>query len=91
MSEDVTTVRVILQDREDGGLRVRSDELVGLILSGPQKANVMAKIAPAIQAIFKAKGLDVTVRPQRPLKELIDGPTPSCVGNYIHDKGSRKP
>lgn len=37
-----------LEPREDGGLRVRSDDLCGLILSGPDPAKIMADVLPAI-------------------------------------------
>ena len=36
-----------LEVREDGGLRVYSDELPGLILSGADPAKVMADVVPA--------------------------------------------
>jgi hypothetical protein len=40
-------LNVTLEIREDGGLRVRSDELRGLILSGSDPAKVLADIIPA--------------------------------------------
>jgi hypothetical protein len=80
MADTRTTVCVTLEDREDGGLRVSSTKLPGLILSGPDKAAVVAKIAPAIKAIFKAaKGLDVTVHPEKPIDEILDGKNPQTV------------
>ena len=36
-----------LEVREDGGLRVYSDELPGLVLSGADPAKVMADVVPA--------------------------------------------
>lgn len=41
------TLTVTLEIREDGGLRVYSDELPGLILSGENPAKVAADIVPA--------------------------------------------
>lgn len=40
-------LNVTLEIREDGGLRVRSDEMPGLILSGGDPAKVLADIIPA--------------------------------------------
>lgn len=47
------TIRLI--PREDGGLRVSSDELLGLVLSGNQPNNVMNQILPAIAALHDAE------------------------------------
>ena len=89
MSEAMTTVCVALEDREDGGLRVFSDELPGLILSGSDKLTVMNKIAPAIAAIFKAaKGLNVTVRPAKPLSEVLDGKNPQKLDMKVQNCGA---
>lgn len=82
-----TTVCVTLEDREDNGLRVYSDELPGLILSGADKRAVMDRIAPAIAALFKAtKGLDVTVRPAKPLSEVLDGKNPQTLDMNVHHR-----
>lgn len=45
---------ICIQEREDGGLRVWSDELPGLILSGRDPARVMADIFPAARALIKS-------------------------------------
>ena len=83
-TEDMTTVCVTIEDRKDGGLRVCSNELPGLILSGADQLAVMKRIAPAIAALFKAaKGLDVHVRPAKPLAEVLDGKNPAYFG-YEH-------
>jgi len=70
---EVTTVLVTLEDRTDGGLRVWSENLPGLILSGRDRARVVAAIAPAIKTLFEAarKGARVSVRPERPLHEVL--------------------
>jgi hypothetical protein len=71
MSE-LTVVTVTLQSREDGGLRVYSDDLPGLILSGSDRGHVVSKIAPAIQVLFERKGYrQVLVRPAKALSELL--------------------
>ncbi len=65
MTPQLTIVTVTLTDREDGGLRVYSDDLPGLILSGSDRHEVVRKIVPAIQALFEYKGFkQVTVRQQ---------------------------
>jgi|HubBroStandDraft_2_1064218.scaffolds.fasta_scaffold11849_5 hypothetical protein len=88
MLEAMTTVCVTLEDREDDGLRVYSDELTGLILSGADKMAVMEKICPAIAAIFKeAANLDVVVKPAKPLAEVLDGKNPQKLDVSIHKNG----
>jgi len=85
MSGAITTVCVSLEDREDGGLRVFSDELPGLILSGHDKKAVLEKIAPAIAALLKAaKGWDVCVRAAKPLSEILDGKNPQTLDMHVH-------
>jgi len=88
MTDVMTTVCVIIEDREDEGLRVFSDELPGLILSGHDRPAVMNKICPAIAALFKAtKGLEVTVRPAKPLSEVLDGKNPQKLDMNVHRAG----
>jgi len=41
-----------MEDRPDGGLRVWSDQVRGLILSGPNKAKVIADIEPAVRTLM---------------------------------------
>ncbi|MGD0142070.1 MAG: hypothetical protein ABSC92_02825 [Rhizomicrobium sp.] len=90
MSEAFTTVCVSLEDREDGGLRVFSTELPGLILSGANKKTVLDKIAPAITALFKAaKNLDVIVRPAKALSEVLDGKNPQTFDMNVQHAGDR--
>lgn len=45
------TARLWIGARSDGGLRVWSDDFLGLILSGPDPAKVLADIWPAIIAL----------------------------------------
>lgn len=54
--KQLTVVNVTLEDREDGGLRVHSDDLAGLILSGANRDTVAAQIAPSIKALLEHKG-----------------------------------
>lgn len=55
-NHDFSVVSVTMEDREDGGLFVYSEDLPGLILSGPDKDAICNCIAPAIEAIFRHKG-----------------------------------
>ena len=79
----LTVVTVTLTDREDGGLLVHSDDLPGLILSGAHKSAVAAAIIPAIQAIFKHKGMDVTVRPAKPISEVLQSKSPRAMDVHV--------
>lgn len=49
-------VKVTIENREDGGVNVSSAELPGLILSGSNRASILAAIAPAARAILERKG-----------------------------------
>ena len=74
MQTHLTIVTVTMEDRGDGGLRVYSDDLPGLILSGADRTAVASKIAPAIQALFEHKGFSsVTVRAAQPLMTMPPG------------------
>lgn len=53
-------IKVIVEDREDGGVCVRSDELPGLILSGSNRVAILKAIEPAARAILEHKGEDVS-------------------------------
>ena len=80
----VTVVSVKLEDRADGGMRVSSEALPGLILSGSNKTAVCDAIAPAIQAIFERKGYKIaTVRPDRPIREVMREPSPRQVDMHV--------
>jgi len=57
---------VILQRREDGGLRVFSNEVPGLILSGQYPQKVLDDIKPALETIMGRK-LDVPKIPVPPI------------------------
>lgn len=80
----LTVVTVILQDREDGGLRVYSDDLPGLILSGSDRVKVAASIVPAIEALFEHKGFQrVVVRPTKPIGEVLKSASPRDVDVHV--------
>lgn len=44
-------VSIVLEDRPDGGLRVYSDDVSGLVLSGADPDEVMSDILPAIRVL----------------------------------------
>ncbi len=46
-------VSVMFERREDGGLRVYSNEVPGLILSGPDPELVFNDVVPALESLFK--------------------------------------
>jgi hypothetical protein len=54
------TITVYIEDREDGGVRVWSDDLPGLVLSGSNRIKVLADIEPAVKAILEHKGQDTS-------------------------------
>jgi TctA family transporter len=80
----VTVVTVTLQDREGGGLEVFSDDLPGLILSGPDRDKVAAAIIPAIEALFKYRGFErVRVRATTPVSQVLQSASPRDVDIHI--------
>lgn len=79
-----SVVTVTLEDRADGGLRVLSEDLPGLILSGPDKNKVCDSIAPAIKALLEHKGIRVaSVSPSQPIKDVIRQPSPRDLDMHI--------
>jgi hypothetical protein len=79
-----SVVTVTLEDRNDGGLRVYSDDLPGLLLSGPDKQNVCERIAPAIQALFEHKGVRVAnVIPSQPIPDVMRQPSPRDLDMHV--------
>ena len=50
-------VQVNIAGREDGGIRVWSDELPGLILSGSTPIKVLTAIVPACRVLLERKGV----------------------------------
>jgi hypothetical protein len=85
---NLTVVTVTLADREDGGLRVFSDDLPGLILSGSDRTTVAAAIIPSIAALFRHKGFaDVVVRPTKPVAEVLRSASPRDMDVHVqHQK-----
>lgn len=55
LSQGEIRVTVHIQQRRDGGLRVWSDDLPGLVLSHKDPKRVLADIAPALETILSAK------------------------------------
>ncbi len=79
-----TVVTVTLEDREDGGLFVYSDDLPGLILSGRDKHAICECIAPAIEAILSHKGFqEISVRSTLSLSEALKLESPRKVDMHV--------
>jgi hypothetical protein len=77
-------VTVTIEDRDDNGLRVWSDDLPGLILSGNDRQKICASIIPAIRALFEHKGLqDVAVHSARPVHEILKQPSPRNMALHV--------
>ena len=48
-------IKISIGPREDGGVRIWSDDMPGLILSGSDPLKVMADIGPALKALIEYK------------------------------------
>jgi len=81
--QTLTVVTVTIEDREDNGLRVFSRDLPGLILSGSDRDQVCANIAVAIEALFKHRGLAVTVHPTKSVDKLLELPSPRDLDMHV--------
>ena len=53
MNSKYLKIAVQFERREDGGLRVFSDDVPGFVLSGADPHAVMADVQPALQFIFE--------------------------------------
>lgn len=84
MNDEAILVTVTLEDREDGGLRVSSQEMHGLILSGADAPRILEMIAPAIQALwFHRYGSEVDVRPAKPYADILGATRPCDVDMHV--------
>lgn len=80
MTKHTAVLTVTLLDREDGGLRVFSRDLPGLILSGPDRDAICNAIIPAMKAILTHKGIEADdIRPAVALPIVIQRPSPRDV------------
>lgn len=62
-----------MQMRDDGGLRVWSDDVPGLVLSHSDPAKVLEDIKPALETILsEAFGCDVEARPLGKLPAFLE-------------------
>lgn len=82
-SNTFEVVTVILQDRDDDGLFVYSDDLPGLILAGKDKHAVCECIAPAIKALYEHQGLQVEVRSEVPFADALATKSPRKVDMHV--------
>ena len=83
-------VKVTLDERDDGGLRVSSSTLPGLILSGSDPKHVFSCIAPAITALLKRKGIaPVHVECAVSPSSVLDGGFPCDVDMHVRSIHSK--
>ena len=83
---EFATITVSLLDREDGGVRVQSDDLPGLILSGSDKEQVVKSIIPAISALLENLGFrDFHVYPSRALSEIMETENPQNLDMHVQE------
>jgi hypothetical protein len=86
MSEKYTVITVTLEDAPEGGLRVYSDDLPGLILSGDDREEVAACIVPAIRALLEYKGLsDVEIYPATDIAQVLDRESPRDLDMHVRN------
>lgn len=52
----VGSIRIQFSGREDGGLRIWSDDLPGLVLSHADAAAVWRDLGPTVEALLKRNG-----------------------------------
>lgn len=49
-------ISVTIENRDDGGVSVSSEDVPGLILSGRNRTAIIAAIEPAVRAILEHQG-----------------------------------
>lgn len=75
IASDQDKIRITFERRPDGGLRVYSDELPGLVLSHAEHAAVLADLRPAIEGLLSGSlsaALARAERAEKDRKELYD-------------------
>lgn len=70
---EMLRVTVTVQDREDGGVHVHSPDVPGLHLSGADRRQVWAMVAPAIKHLLEANR-GVRARAVFLPEEVLDAP-----------------
>lgn len=74
---ETAIIRIVCEERGDGGVRVSSPDVPGLYLSGADRNAVFAEVGPAIQVLFKANhGIDVEWHPVVPSVDSMLTPSP---------------
>lgn len=72
-ASDSFKVVVEIEMRPDGGLRVWSADVPGLVLSSKDPERALQDIKPALETILSARlGCDVVAKPLRSIAELMD-------------------
>lgn len=64
-------ISIRISEREDGGIRVWSDDVPGLVLSGPDKDKVLGDIGPALKALVTHNG-NIELREDHPAARLFE-------------------
>lgn len=78
-----SVVTVTLEDREGGELFVYSDDLPGLILSGTEREAVCECIIPAIEAIYRHQGIEVSVHTDTRPADALNLKSPRKVDMHV--------
>lgn len=84
MSQQVTVVKVTIEDQAGGGISVYSETLPGLMLSGSNRSAICDAIVPAIKALLERLGYKVAnIRPERPIRTVMGEPSPRDVDMHV--------
>ena len=69
----IRAIEVVFERREDGGLRVHSDDVPGFVLSHSDPNAVFNDVAPALEVMLSAElSAPVTVEPLSRLREKLE-------------------
>lgn len=70
---EIMTFAVMFERRENGGLRVWSDDVPGLFLSGADAHAVLSDVVQALETLLEHNlGIKAKVAPVRGLKERLE-------------------
>ena len=70
-------IEVWTEPRPDGGIRVWSNDLPGLILSGPDRVKVLSDIEPAARLLLHHRGIDASS-----LEIVVKDRARASIGNW---------
>jgi hypothetical protein len=75
-------VTITLEEREDGGMRIYSDDIPGLILSGPDPSKLVADLPIALEVLKVVRPLAALQPPPQEIEGLIAEAT-RWLNNYL--------